>query len=227
MDVTIIILNFNRRKFLERSLRSCLDQITANKKIEVLVVDDNSKDDSIKFLKRYKKQVTLIKNKKNHGVGYCSNLAVKKSKGKYFIRVDSDDYINKFTVEIMSEILDNNKELSFVYADHFRVDENSFKQKLVKIRNLKQLFLHGAGIMFKKNDVLSIGNYNKNLRGAEDHELIYRLIEENKKYFHLPLPFYRYYIHRNNLTNHQNRQKFIKKFNQINVKKSQNRQKDT
>lgn len=50
MDITIAILNFNRSRFLDRSLRSCLEQFTTHKKIEIIVVDDNSKDDSIKFL---------------------------------------------------------------------------------------------------------------------------------------------------------------------------------
>ena len=215
MDITIAILNFNRSKFLDRSLRSCLDQITTNKKIEVLVIDDNSKDNSVKYLEQFKRYIKIIKNKKNMGVGYCSNLAVKKAKGKYFLRVDSDDYLNKLTAQIMSEILDNNKELSFVYSDHFRVDEKSIKQNLVRLKSLENLYLHGAGIMFRRKDILSVGNYDKNLRGAEDHELIMRLIKNNKKSFHIPLPLYRYYIHNQNLTKSQKRKNYIKRFSKF------------
>lgn len=211
MDITIAILNFNRSSFLDRSLRSCLEQFTTNKKIEIIVVDDNSKDDSIKFLNQFKKSIKIIKNKKNMGVGYCSNLAVKKARGKFFLRVDSDDYINKLTVQVMSEVLENNPNISFVYGDHFRVDENSIKQKLVKIDNLEKLFLHGAGIMFRRSDILKIGNYNKKLRGAEDHDLILRLLKSNKKFFRIPIPFYRYYIHNKNLSKKQKRESYIKK----------------
>ena len=71
------------------------------------------------------------------GAGYSSKLAVKKSKGKYFIRVDSDDYLNKYSVQIMSEILDFNRNLAFVYADHYRVDEYGFKQKIIKLNSKK------------------------------------------------------------------------------------------
>ncbi len=210
MDITIAILNFNRSKFLDRSLRSCLEQLTINKKIEIIVVDDNSKDDSLKYLSQFKKYIKIIKNTKNKGVGFCSNLAVKKSKGKYFLRVDSDDYINKFTCHIMSEILDNDPKMSFVYSDHFRVNERSIKQKIVKIDNRKKLFLHGAGIMFRKKDIVEVGNYNKLFREGEDHELIKKLIKKKKKFFRIPIPLYRYYIHNQNLSSTGNRDKYIK-----------------
>ena len=125
------------------------------------------------------------------------------------------DYLNKLTAQIMSEILDNNKELSFVYSDHFRVDEKSIKQNLVRLKSLENLYLHGAGIMFRRKDILSVGNYDKNLRGAEDHELIMRLIKNNKKSFHIPLPLYRYYIHNQNLTKSQKRKNYIKRFSKF------------
>ena len=68
MDITIAILNFNRSRFLDRSLRSCLEQVTINKKIEVLVIDDNSKDSSVRYLEQFKKYIKIIRNKKNKGL---------------------------------------------------------------------------------------------------------------------------------------------------------------
>ena len=55
--------------------------------------------------------------------------AVNLCKGKYFIRVDSDDFLNSHALEMMSKILDANEELAFVNCDHFRVDERGLKQK--------------------------------------------------------------------------------------------------
>ena len=96
-SITIAILNFNREKFLDRSLRSCTDQILFGKTSEILFIDDCSTDNSVSKLKSFNiENLRIIRNKKNMGAGYCSNLAVKKAKGKYFIRVDSDDFINKF-----------------------------------------------------------------------------------------------------------------------------------
>ena len=64
-DVTVAILNYNRVEFLDRSVRSCIEQVTTNnQKIEVIVIDDNSNDNSINFLRNYKDKIRVFKNKK-------------------------------------------------------------------------------------------------------------------------------------------------------------------
>jgi glycosyltransferase involved in cell wall biosynthesis len=212
IDISIVILNYNRANFLDRSLRSCLEQFLLGlKQLEIIIVDDSSNDDSQSFLNNYKNKVKIIRNKNNMGAGYSSNLAVKIAKGKYFMRVDSDDFISKLSCEIMSSILDNNTELAFVYADHIRVDKNGLREKYVKLNNRKIIKEHGAGIMFRTDCIKSVGNYNRNMRQAEDHDLIKRL---NRKYksFYLPIPLYRYYIHSNNLSLKNERKKILKKF---------------
>ena len=211
-SITIAILNFNREKFLDRSLRSCTDQILFGKTSEILFIDDCSTDNSVSKLKSFNiENLRIIRNKKNMGAGYCSNLAVKKAKGKYFIRVDSDDFINKFSLQYLSEILDNNKELGFVCCDHFRVNELGYKEERVKLNSLKKIKNHGAGIMFRKSTILKVGNYNKSLREAEDFSLIEKMIKKKVKYYYFPIPLYRYYIHGNNISIKGNRKKYLKK----------------
>ena len=178
-SITIAILNFNREKFLDRSLRSCTDQILFGKTSEILFIDDCSTDNSVSKLKSFNIENLRIIRNKNMGAGYCSNLAVKKAKGKYFIRVDSDDFINKFSLQYLSEILDNNKELGFVCCDHFRVNELGYKEERVKLNSLKKIKNHGAGIMFRKSTILKVGNYNKSLREAEDFSLIEKMIKKS------------------------------------------------
>lgn len=211
-SITIAILNFNREKFLDRSLRSCTDQILFGKTSEILFIDDCSTDNSVSKLKSFNiENLRIIRNKKNMGAGYCSNLAVKNAKGKYFIRVDSDDFINKFSLQYLSEILDNNKELGFVCCDHFRVNELGYKEERVKLNSLKKIKNHGAGIMFRKSSILKVNNYNKSLREAEDFALIKKMIKKKIKYYYFPIPLYRYYIHGNNISIQGNRKKYLKK----------------
>ena len=212
IDITLAVCNFNRAEYLDRSIRSCLDQIVfGNKMIEVIVIDDNSSDRSKKVLNIFGKKIKLFSNKKNMGVGYCSRLAVKKARGKYFMRVDADDYISKFSCEIMSSILDNNPDFAYVYTDHNRIDVNGFNEKKIKLDNKNKVRAHGAGIMFLKKKILSIGNYNQNFRQAEDHDLILRLDKKYKSYY-LPIPLYRYYIHGKNISlNKQERKAYITK----------------
>ena len=80
---TFVILNHNRAKFIDRAIRSCLGQMYFRKSFEIIVIDDNSNDNSLEIISEFKKEIKLIKNKKRMGVGYCSNQALKISKGKY------------------------------------------------------------------------------------------------------------------------------------------------
>jgi len=109
----------------------------------------------------------------------------------------------------MSEIMDYNKDLALVYSDHFRVDEFGYKQKIVKLDNKKKILSHGAGIMFRTEMIKKVGNYNPNLREAEDHDLLNRMMKKYKS-FYLPIPLYRYYIHGKNISLSGNRKDIIK-----------------
>lgn len=209
-DISIIIVNYNREKYLERCLRSCIDQIVFNKSFEIIFVDDGSTDLSLKIAQKYNSSIKIYSFKKNQGISKASNYAIKKSSGKYFIRVDSDDFINKHMIDSLMNILENNQNFAFVHCDHYRVDEYGFKEKLVRLNSKNKIKNHGAGILFNKKIFLKYGGYNNYLKEAEDYEIISKLMK-NEKYFYLPIPFYRYYIHKTNISHSGKRKKFIEK----------------
>lgn len=210
-DISIIILNYNRASFLDRSVRSCADQILFNKSTEIILIDDGSTDNSINYVKEMKiSNLKVFSNYVNKGIGYSSKKGVNLCKGKYFIRVDSDDFLNAHALEMMSKILDANEELAFVNCDHFRVDQRGLKQKKIKVNTSKKLKDHGAGVLFRTDLVKKVGNYRSSLREGEDYDLISRL-KKKFKFFYLPVPLYRYYIHDKNISHSGNRKKYINK----------------
>ena len=102
-DVSIIITNYNYGKFLARSIRSCISQ--RNVKNEVIVVDDCSTDNSLEVLEPFKKDITIIENKKNLGVAGSSNAGIKAAKGQFVIRVDADDFVRSYALKRISKDL--------------------------------------------------------------------------------------------------------------------------
>ena len=99
--VSIISPVFNRGKYILRFLRSIQNQ--RFKDIEIIFIDDNSKDDSVKIISNYQKEekkIILIKNKKNIGTFKCRNLGVLRSKGQYIILPDPDDILSKNVLKI-------------------------------------------------------------------------------------------------------------------------------
>ena len=110
MLVSIIITNYNYGNYLHRCIRSCLNQSLPNSEFEVIVVMILPKDNSDNIVEEYKSlpNFRYIRNRRNLGVAYSANNAIKKSKGKYVVRVDSDDYINKDLANILSFYLEEN-----------------------------------------------------------------------------------------------------------------------
>lgn len=93
--ISVIVPVYNAEKTLERCLNSILQQVY--KEIEVICVDDGSKDNSLSTLKRFEqfdKRIKVIA-KVNEGVSVARNVGIKASNGQYILFVDSDDYIEK------------------------------------------------------------------------------------------------------------------------------------
>ena len=93
--ISIISPVYNNEKFILRFLRSIQNQLFEN--IEIIFVDDFSKDNTIKIIEdcqKKDKRITLIKQKKNKGTLKSRNIGALKAKGEYLIFPDSDDILS-------------------------------------------------------------------------------------------------------------------------------------
>ena len=94
--VSIISPVYNREKYILRFLRSVQNQKFND--IEIIFIDDFSKDNSVKVIETYQKKderIILIKNKRNKGTLISRNIGALNSRGDYFIFPDPDDIISK------------------------------------------------------------------------------------------------------------------------------------
>ena len=73
------------------------------------------------------------------------------------------------------------------------------EEQKVKLDTLEKIYRHGAGIMFRKSNLEAIGLYDKKLENAEDYDLLKRYLK-NFNGYRIPIPFYRYYQHKDNMT---------------------------
>ena len=196
-DVSIIVCTYNHGKWIERCLRSLINQdFIKQTEYEVLIVDDCSKDYTQKILKNFKKEnFRFYKNKKNLGLPLSLNKAIKLSLGKYIVRVDSDDYVNRKFVYLCRLFLNLNREYQAVAVDYNLVDNDEvFIEKKSSMKN--QI---ACGIMFRKECLYDIGLYNPKFKMREGHEIIIRF-EKKHKIGHLNLPLYKYRMHEKNRT---------------------------
>lgn len=93
--LSVIVPVYNVEGYLAKSLQSILDARIDD--MEILVINDGSKDNSekiaLKFQKKYPNIIRYIKQE-NHGLGNVRNVGLKEAKGKYIASIDSDDTIN-------------------------------------------------------------------------------------------------------------------------------------
>ena len=128
--VTLCIPSFNRCHFLGRAIRSAINQTFARDKYEIIVIDDGSTDRTDIILETFKNDIKIIKNKKNIGLSRSLNKAILKSRGKYFLRLDSDDYVNEEYINYLYTTLNLNKsEFDAVKCDYYKIDSKEVVTK--------------------------------------------------------------------------------------------------
>ena len=134
--ITFAIPSYNSEEYLHIALDSLLGH---EEEIEVLVIDDGSKDQTLKIAETYaEKYPNIIPiHQENKGHGGAINTAVEHAKGLYFKVLDSDDWVNK---DALSALLEDIKTL---YIDDICVDESARGQHVGKalfehIRNYAQ-----------------------------------------------------------------------------------------
>ncbi len=97
--VSIIIVNHNGLSWLKNSLRSAISQDFQT--CEVILVDNNSKDDSVLFVKNHFPQVKIIVNHENSGFAEGNNIGIRESRGDYIFLVNNDTRFDSHVVSTL------------------------------------------------------------------------------------------------------------------------------
>jgi glycosyltransferase involved in cell wall biosynthesis len=205
IKISIIIPIYNRDEFIGRCIRSILSQSIDRKNYEIIIIDDGSTDYSSKIYNVFADEVIIIKHKKNLGLPTALNTGIKKAKGRYVVRLDSDDYVNHDFLHILMIFLSENKNFDAVACDYLLVDD---QEKVLKRMDCNKYPI-GCGIMFKTEHLIEIGLYDEKFLLHEERELRQRF-EKKYKITSIPLPLYRYRKHEANMTN--DKKNYKKKF---------------
>jgi glycosyltransferase involved in cell wall biosynthesis len=204
--ISVIITTYNYEQYIERAIRSVMDQSLAKKQYEIIVVNDASTDNTSKILENYADDIRLIDLKKNVGLSAARNTAVKKAKGQFVVFLDADDYIHRDLLLIQRTFLTENNQLDAVSIDYYLVNERGVH--IEHVNSEKKPI--ACGIMFRKDLLLDIGLYDESFRAREEEDLRIRFVKKHKIY-NIILPLYRYRMHAKNLTKNQKEMKKYKK----------------
>lgn len=100
MDLSVIIVNFNVKEFLEQSLRS-IQKACRNVRAEIIVVDNASSDGSVELVRQKFPDVKLIANVENVGFARANNQAIRQAQGDYILLINPDTIVQEDTFEVI------------------------------------------------------------------------------------------------------------------------------
>jgi len=204
--ITILVPVYNHEEYIGRCLRSLINQNIHRPYFEIMVINDASTDNSDSAITNFKNEIYYIRNKRRLGLPGTLNVGIKKIKTPYFVRVDSDDYVNENFLIFLLNFIEFNKYMDAIACDYYLIDKN---EKILQRVNCLEKPI-GCGIIFKTDQIVKLGMYDKDFLLHEDKDLRKRFL---KKFniFRLELPLYRYRQHETNITKNKILDKRFKK----------------
>lgn len=209
MKLSIIILNYNVRYFLELCLKS-VEAAIVNIDAEIIVVDNNSKDDSCKMVKELFPNISLIENKENSGFSKGNNLGVLQAKGEFLCILNPDTVVSEDTFVKLLKLSEDKKDLGIVgcklingggiflpeskrniptinvaFKKILGFSKSYYANHLSENENGEADILVGAFMLIKKNVYDDVGGFDEDyFMYGEDIDLSYKVLKAGYKNYY-------------------------------------------
>jgi len=193
--VSVIIPCFNAEKWLTEAIDSCLKQ--SYLKIEIIVVNDGSTDNSLEIMKSYSDKI-VWETGPNRGGNHARNRGFALSSGDYIQYLDADDYLLPEKIERQVRFLEET-EADVVYGDwRYRQhlpDGTSFLDN-INISGPKEDFLESllanhrwvppVALLYTRDSVERCGGWDENLKAGQDRDFLMSVVVSGSKIVYQP-----------------------------------------
>ncbi len=205
-DFSFIVPVYNAEKYLRRTVKSILDQDYDTNKIEIILINDGSTDNSLKICNSFKRDNIVVLDQKNGGVSNARNNGLKHARGKIITFLDSDDFIsNNLCKEVYKMFHENDIDVvtyplvnynRYKTKMHFRYASlYEDKDKVYDINKYPEIIQTTINISFinrfNENEL-----FNEKIIRGEDEDYATRCIMHKRKIGYLP--DVKYYYRKNN-----------------------------
>ena len=196
MWVDVIIPAHNPGAYLDHAIRSCVNQ--SHKKFNIIVVDDNSSQNIMPIVSRYK-MVKYIKNEKNMGPSYSRNVGIKASSSELISLLDADDVWHQDKLAHSVDMFMKKKSIGMTCGNYRimsrgRVMPPFYKRpKTINLESLMERnYVASGSTTFKRSVVEDIGLFDEKYWISEDYDMWVRIAEKYPiSYIHKVLYYYR------------------------------------
>lgn len=182
--VSVIIPAFNKDYLTMKCVESVINQTYDN--IEIIVIDDGSKDQTYNLIKKYIDKIIYVKQE-NKGACAARNYGIKISSGKYIALLDCDDIYYPTKIERSVELLESHEENRFLITKVNLIDmNNNIVNKNIKICNIdnknfyKDLICFNINItnstlVASKKSLEKVGLFDESIFISADRDLLIKL----------------------------------------------------
>lgn len=152
MKLSIVIVNYNVRYYLEQCLYS-VERAMGNISSEVIVVDNCSTDDSVEYLRPKFPWVTYVENKNNVGFSRANNQAISMARGEYVLLLNPDTFVGENTLQDCLAFMEQHPEAGMCGVRMLRMDGSFAPESRRGVPTLFTAFckMSGLGTLFPKS----------------------------------------------------------------------------
>ena len=188
--ISIIIPTYNREKYIVNAIKSCLKQTYKPK--EIIVIDDCSKDNTKKLIKKIRdRRVEYIKLFSHKGASYSRNLGIRKAKGSYISFIDSDDaFLPEKLKKQINNLIKSNSDLDFckvkrIFADKIDIVPNPIQENIINNGNIYNEILNNGNFIstqaiLVKKSIIEKYLFDEDMPRLQDYELLIRMLPSIK-----------------------------------------------
>ena len=212
-SVSIVIVNYNVNDLILACLKSIYEFSDKALKIEIIVVDNNSHDDSCEAIKSNFPGVILVENKSNDGFPKANNQGFRIASGDLIFMLNPDTEFVEDSISKMLSFFSKEKNIDILAPKLLNSDKTN-QQSIWRYPSLKSVFCEmnylsfwlkkknyldknkaenfeiescsGAAILFKKNILKQIGSLDETMFWIEDIDFCYRANKSNLKLIYFP-----------------------------------------
>ncbi|MDD6207792.1 MAG: glycosyltransferase family A protein [Clostridiales bacterium] len=214
--LSVVVPSYNAQAYMGHAIETLL---SGGEDMEILVVDDGSKDDTLKIAREYEsKYPSIVRaiHKENGGHGSAVNTGLKNASGLYFKVVDSDDWVDeealKKVLDVLRDMVENSRNLDMLIANYVYEKVSLNKQKVIHYKGAmpeERIFGWSDTGHFKNSQNIlmhSVIYRTKLLRDCNlelpehtfyvDNIFVYTPLPYVKTMYYMDVDLYRYFIGR-------------------------------
>ena len=210
--VTIYLPSRNYGEYVVKAIESVINQIYYN--WGLILIDEGSQDSTLSIFNYYKEKyhnkISVISNEKPVGLQKIANKILSLANGKYMIRLDADDWLHEFALQVMVHKLESLTKAGIAFPNYFYTNEKGqvigieTRQFNSEIDLGSQLPPHGACTLFETKALKIAGGYTESVNAQDGWDLWFKLFDKIGA-VGIDLPLFYYRQHKTSLSKDNNR----------------------